>query len=314
MTSPLNEKLSVIIPTYNCRSLLERHLKHLQTWIDLAFEVIVVDSQSTDGTRLYLEQNIQHPRVRFIDRERGLYESWNEGISATSGDWIYISTAGDTIERKHLLKMIEQGKKAQADVVISPCFFVDEEGHILAGSRRSNPALLREWGGKPFYLKSPSAKYFVYQGAGIQSLLGSCASDIFRGDFLRSRPFPVNYHTHGDVAWIMRYAHEMTLCVVPEVGSTYCQHVRSEPVLQKINQKDYDRMYESEKDAGPFSPYFQLCHQLRQKKQRRKEWRSTLTLLEKLEHFFSSRWKRYELTWLRQRELRQLGQYRVNLD
>ena len=43
------QALSVVLPTYNCAKLMERHLASMFGWLDLADEVIVVDSRSTDG-------------------------------------------------------------------------------------------------------------------------------------------------------------------------------------------------------------------------------------------------------------------------
>ena len=313
MTETNHGTLSVVIPTYNCRPLLDRHLKHLQTWMDLAYEIIVVDSQSNDGTRTYLEEKIKHPRLQFIDRDRGLYESWNAGISASSGDWIYLSTIGDTIEREHLIKMLKQGTLAKADVVISPCRFVDEEGNSLPRTKRGNPAILRNWGGSSFSLKPPAAKYHAYSGAGIQSLLGSCASDIFRGDFLRSRPFPTNYHTHGDVAWTLRHAHEMRLCVVPEIGSTFCRHPKSEITPKEISLETYDLMYNREITSEPYTRYFKLCQRLRLLNQERKKHRNCSNVFQRTLKYLHCRWLKIKIWWQRKQELKQLGEYRQDL-
>ena len=79
--------------------------------------------------------------------------SWNEGIAATTGDWVYISTAGDTIERDHLLHLLDLGERAAADVVISPPCFVNEAGapcedlgwppsEVIAGSVLKEPFVL----------------------------------------------------------------------------------------------------------------------------------------------------------------------------
>ncbi|NBV55078.1 MAG: glycosyltransferase, partial [Verrucomicrobia bacterium] len=105
---------------------MARHLEAMAKWSDLAHEIIVVDSRSSDGTLELIQAKLRHPRLRIIVRDRGLYESWNEGIAATTGDWIYISTAGDTIEREHLVHLRDLGERAEADVVISAPSFVDE--------------------------------------------------------------------------------------------------------------------------------------------------------------------------------------------
>ena len=78
----------MVVPTYNCRYLLIAHLSAMQAWLDLIEEVIVVDSRSTDGTLELIRAELRHPRLRIIERDRGLYASWNEGIAATTGDWV----------------------------------------------------------------------------------------------------------------------------------------------------------------------------------------------------------------------------------
>lgn len=231
---------------------MTRHLDAMEQWLDLAHEVIVVDSRSTDGTLDLIRRRLRHPNVRIIERDRGLYASWNEGIAATTGDWIYISTAGDTIDRGQLLRLRRCGEASRADVVISPCAFVDEAGLVLPAKARRNPRLHQEMGGRgPVLLPPPVVRYLAFRSAGTHALLGSCASDLFRGDFLRARPFPLDYGTHGDTAWTLRHAHEMRLCLVPEIGSTFCIHAKESTEPKSSLMSTLDRMFETEiRSAG----------------------------------------------------------------
>jgi glycosyltransferase involved in cell wall biosynthesis len=272
MRDDMHGTLSVVIPTYNCRPLLDRHLDEMAGWLDIADEVIVVDSHSKDGTREYLNERLRHPNLRFIDRDRGLYQSWNEGIAATKGDWIYISTAGDTIERAQLMKLMQLGTQAKADVVISPCRFIDESGRPLPGTTKGNPKIMRKFGSKPFVVVPPDVRDHVVLNAGIQGLLGSCASDIFRGDFLRARPFPSNYGTHGDIAWTLRHAHEIRLCVVPEIGSTFCRHEKERLEEPAELTEIFDRIYATEIKAGGPLPGLWLSLAIRFWRNRRKQY------------------------------------------
>lgn len=222
--------LSVVMPTFNCAQMMGRHLKSMSLWADLADEIIVVDSHSTDGTLEIIREHLRHHKLRIIERDRGLYESWNEGIAATTGDWVYISTAGDTIERPHLLHLIDLGEHADADVVISPPRFVDEAGEpyedlcwppaeIVAGSGISEPFVLTaEAGFVLTFMHYPSA------------LLGSSASNLYRGSHLRARPFPSEFKRAGDSVWILRHAAESRLCFTPQVGSTFCVHPKAEEI------------------------------------------------------------------------------------
>ena len=230
---------------------MERHLEAMEQWIDLAHEIIVVDSRSTDGTLDLIRRRLSHPNVSIIERDRGLYASWNEGIAATTGDWIYVSTAGDTIERDQLLRLRRCGEASRADVVISPCTFVNEAGLALPAKARRNPRLHQEIGGHdPVLLPPPVVRHLAFRSAGTHALLGSCASDLFRGDFLRARPFPLDYGTHGDTAWTLRHAHEMHLCVVPEIGSTFCIHAKESTESKSSLMSTLDRMFETEIRSG----------------------------------------------------------------
>jgi len=212
------------MPTYNCAPLMERHLESMAAWADLADEIIVVDSRSTDGTLDIIRTRLQHPNLRIIERDRGLYESWNEGIAATTGDWVYISTAGDTIERDHLLHLLDLGERAAADVVISPPRFVGVSGLPVSSLGWPPEKVVgRFCPDVPFVLSKNAAITLSYLFCP-SSLLGSSASNLYRGPHLRGRPFPTKFLGAGDTAWIIRHAGETRVCITPAFGSTFCVH------------------------------------------------------------------------------------------
>lgn len=243
---PKNYTLSVIVPTYNCASLIGRHISSMQNWLDLADEIIVVDSQSTDGTNEIIRQNLHHPNLKIIERKPGLYESWNQAITVTTGKWIYISTVGDVISRQHLEKLLSAGETHKVDVVISPQHFTDEDGQPIIQPAYCNPKIYKVLKGRGIAVLPPSATHFYAFACGKpNALLGSVASDLFNGDHLRARPFSTEYGTHGDTAWLLKYARETRLCLLPEYGSSFCLHPKhtapSEPIIETMR-----RMYQTE--------------------------------------------------------------------
>jgi len=216
--------ISVVLPTYNCRDLLVPHLRSMQDWLDLADEVIVVDSRSTDGTLDLIRSELRHPRPRIIERDRGLYQSWNEGIAATTGDWVYISTAGDLITRNLLLHLREVGEALGASVVVSAPDFAHEDGRPHRDLGWPPTKLLAAFGqGHPFVMQPAATQFLAFQNCP-NAILGSSASNLYRGPHLRARPFPTEYGVVGDTAWIMRYGHETRLALTPRRGSTFCIH------------------------------------------------------------------------------------------
>ena len=45
-----NPSVGILIPTRNCGSLVAGHVESLRQWSEIAEEIVVVDSQSKDGT------------------------------------------------------------------------------------------------------------------------------------------------------------------------------------------------------------------------------------------------------------------------
>jgi hypothetical protein len=286
MTMSPGPKISVVMPTFNCAPRMARHLEAMAKWSDLAHEIIVVDSRSSDGTLELIQAKLRHPRLRIIVRDRGLYESWNEGIAATTGEWIYISTAGDTIERGHLLHLLETAERKLADVVISPPCFVNETGHPCDDPGWPPGRIVDACGAAdPFTLTAEAAQLlaFVYFP---NAILGSSASNLYRGDHLRARPFPTEFQGGGDSIWVLRHAGESRLCFTPKSGSTFCIHPKEDghqaeqlvALSEKYDAAKLEFLSSAVLDHGLSRPLFEhnkLTNDARAMRQeRRRLWRT----------------------------------------
>ena len=111
--------LSVIVPAYNeaktfgilMDSLLRKELTGLQ------MEIIVVESNSTDGTREAALKYERHPTVKLIleDRPRGKGHAVRIGLKAASGDYVLIQDADleyDLEDYEALLEQLVAGRHA----------------------------------------------------------------------------------------------------------------------------------------------------------------------------------------------------------
>jgi glycosyltransferase involved in cell wall biosynthesis len=99
---------SVIIPTYNRKTILENTLKSLlnQTAGRSAYEVIVIDDCSIDNTAEYMRQIIvSESNVKFIqhDENRGRVITRNDGISKACGD-IVIFLDDDNVPARNFIE------------------------------------------------------------------------------------------------------------------------------------------------------------------------------------------------------------------
>lgn len=89
--------LSVIFPVYNERATVEESLQRVlrKEIPGVRIEIIVVESNSTDGSREIVERYRDHPRVRIVheDRPRGKGHAVRAGLEHASGEVILFQDA-----------------------------------------------------------------------------------------------------------------------------------------------------------------------------------------------------------------------------
>ncbi|HWQ90957.1 MAG TPA: glycosyltransferase family A protein [Clostridia bacterium] len=219
--------IGVVIPTRNAVALLPDHLAAIQPWLAHVQEVLVVDSQSTDGTRELLRAQLHHPQLRFLDHPPGLYQSWNFGIRHLRAPFCYMSTVGETMSLAGLQHLADTAQKLACDVVISAPEFVDVHGRPMPAPEWPVHDLVRVMRLKePLLLEGASLFLFTllhYRNA----ILGSSASNLYRTSCLQAHPFPVDFGTVGDGAWGLQNCLRVRLGVTPHVFSTFREHPKS---------------------------------------------------------------------------------------
>lgn len=106
-------KLSVIIPCYNERTTVATVIQRVRA-VELAYEIIVVDDGSIDGTREVLAQIDPRDDLKIIlhDHNQGKGAAVRTGFKAATGDVLLIQDADleyDPREYPVLLRPIEEG-------------------------------------------------------------------------------------------------------------------------------------------------------------------------------------------------------------
>lgn len=144
--------VSVVIPTYNRASSLERSVTSVLRQSRSPLEVIVVDDASTDATES-LVTGLGDRRVRYLRHEanRGGSAARNTGIDAARGDWIAFQDSDDVwLPEKLELQLEALEAHAGAGVVYSGFWHVEGEsrayrpgGEQPGLSGRVHDALLR---------------------------------------------------------------------------------------------------------------------------------------------------------------------------
>lgn len=101
--------------------------------------------------------------------------------------------------------------------------------------------------GRPFLVNPEATQFLAFQNCP-QAILGSSASNLYRGAHLRARPFPTEYGVVGDTAWIMRYGHETRLALTPRRGSTFCIHEKESTMTHEMFMELHLRLLANETD------------------------------------------------------------------
>ena len=102
--------VSVVVPTYNRKELLEGCIDSLLKQSYPKYEIIVVDDGSTDGTKKLLEKySKKNPNLKFFTQEnKGSYAARNLGIKNSKGE-IICFTDDDCIADKDWIKNLIEG-------------------------------------------------------------------------------------------------------------------------------------------------------------------------------------------------------------
>lgn len=87
----MKPKISILIVSWNCEEFLRNTLKSIYDETkDVAFETIVIDNASSDGTAIMMEKEFQ--KVKFIGNKEnmGCARASNQGIRESKGEYILL--------------------------------------------------------------------------------------------------------------------------------------------------------------------------------------------------------------------------------
>ena len=222
----MHNPISAVLPIFNCKERLERHLRSVTVWADSVEEIIVVDSGSSDGSLELAKSVLSTFRATFIHHPPGLYQSWNAGIAAASAPWCYIATVEDPITPQGLHHLLDVATRHDADVTISPPEMRSADGLLPATemmpSNRVAEAFLAT--GISDRLLGRAETIALLCGLLPHGLLGSSASNLYRTSFLQRHPFPTNFGHCGDTAWGVTVAPFVNAAFTPvQCARFYCQ-------------------------------------------------------------------------------------------
>ena len=95
MDKLINPKISIITVVKNNKRDLEKNIESLKNQHYKNYEHIIIDGNSTDGTKEVIKKNEKYLSYWISEEDRGLYDAMNKGIDASKGDIIGILNSDD---------------------------------------------------------------------------------------------------------------------------------------------------------------------------------------------------------------------------
>lgn len=143
-----NALLTIITITFQAEKFLDRTLrsveKALTNFADPSqIEYLIIDGGSTDGT---LGIARRYPFISHIvsEKDQGLYDAMNKGLSRASGEYVWFLNAGDEVFDDNVLKNLLASFQTDADVYYSDAMMVREDGAEVGLRSRFTPHTLPE--------------------------------------------------------------------------------------------------------------------------------------------------------------------------
>jgi len=137
-----NPKVSVIIPTYNCKTYLPNCIASIDRQQMDNVEIIIVDDGSTDGSRAYLIelQQTRNDLTVLFENKLGPGAARNVAVQVAKGDWLAFLDADDEWSANKLASQLAYMENSQ-DVVLS---FTNYQ-HIEEQSGRALISCFQYW-------------------------------------------------------------------------------------------------------------------------------------------------------------------------
>jgi len=90
-------EISIIIVTYNAEQTLQECLDSIFAQAYPAIEIIIIDGDSTDGTKTILQKNSEHISYWISEPDNGIYDAMNKALKHITTQWVYFLGADDEL-------------------------------------------------------------------------------------------------------------------------------------------------------------------------------------------------------------------------
>jgi glycosyltransferase involved in cell wall biosynthesis len=135
--------ISIITVVLNNRIFLEKTIKSIISQTYPHIESIIIDGCSSDGTLELIRAYDDKISYWLSEKDNGIYDAMNKGLSCATGDYVWFINAGDQINGPDTLQAII-GNDPSIDVYYGDTMLIDKDENFL-GMRRLRPPEKLSW-------------------------------------------------------------------------------------------------------------------------------------------------------------------------
>lgn len=125
-------KLSIITINWNNAEGLRRTLESVAAQTNHAFQHVIVDGASTDGSvdiiKAYVNQSLKYDVLWVSEKDKGIYNAMNKGIRMAKAEYLLFLNSGDALENA---EVVENFYKADIKTDIATGIEKEGNGHLI---------------------------------------------------------------------------------------------------------------------------------------------------------------------------------------
>jgi glycosyltransferase involved in cell wall biosynthesis len=171
-------KISLITVSYNAANTIQRCIDSVVSQTYPNIEYVIIDGNSSDGTWQIILNNEINVHYFRSERDHGIYDAMNKGISYCTGDIIGTLNADDYFANDNVLNDIAQSfEQSRADLLYADLDYVNDDGKVMRKWRSGHYHHRKfNWGWMPphptFY-----ARRAIFERFGLYSFKYGTAAD-----------------------------------------------------------------------------------------------------------------------------------------
>ncbi len=123
----ITNKLSIIITTFNSEKYIPAIVNNIKAQTFNDYELVIIDNVSADNTIALIKEFADNINVNIIsEKDKGIYDAMNKGISNAKGEWLYFMGTDDCFADEDVLQNVYPFLKKENDVVYGDSIWMPE--------------------------------------------------------------------------------------------------------------------------------------------------------------------------------------------